>query len=293
MPSERATRSATRKPIRGTSVSRYGSSSSTAITSVPYVRTSRAARPAPIPCEKRNVSTSRIGGDLTPRLDRPLHRTARDRAARLRPHLAQPLRITVELGEDVLRAEMLDDRTREGRANARNAAPQPERDALRRLRQGRAERLDGELPAVTRVPLDRAGDDDALARRQRGRDAPRSVTGRPFSSDADQIANSPVRRNPARPARRKRHRQLAHLRVNRRLILDRPHPRGYLDGRSAPVSSSAQPSPKLSRGRRPAIRLEHVARIECCCQWSQLVVRGFSVLCQQAARPRGSGCRTR
>ena len=36
-----------------------------------------------------------------------------------------------------------------------------------------------------------------------------------------------------------------------------------------PVSSSAQPSPKLGRGRRPAIRLGHVARIECCCQSPQ------------------------
>ena len=60
MPSDRAMRSAILKPMRGSSVSRYGSCLSTATTSSPYWRTSRAASPALIPCVKRNVSTSRI-----------------------------------------------------------------------------------------------------------------------------------------------------------------------------------------------------------------------------------------
>jgi hypothetical protein len=60
----------------------------------------------------------------------------------LRPHLAQPIRLAVELREYVLGAEVVDDRAREGWADARDAAPQPERDALRRPREDRAEGLD-------------------------------------------------------------------------------------------------------------------------------------------------------
>ena len=185
------------------------------------------------------------GSDLTPRLDRPLHRATRDRAARLRPHLPQPLRIAIEFGEDVLRAEMLDDRTRKGRANARNATPQPERNSLRRLRQGRAERRNGELPAVTLVPLDRAGNDDALpggnvAKTAAQRDRP------PVLERSRPDRELAVRRNPARPARRKRHRELADIRVNRRLILDDPH--------ASRLLGLPRASPSVVRGRMAVAR---------------------------------------
>jgi hypothetical protein len=54
---------------------------------------------------------------LTPGRDRALDALPRDRAAAPRPHLTQPLRPPVELDEDLLRAEVVDDRTREGRAD--------------------------------------------------------------------------------------------------------------------------------------------------------------------------------
>src|SRR4029079_15953042 len=161
----------------------------------------------------------------------------RDRATRLRPHLAQPLRVAVELGEDVLGAEMLDDRAGKGRADAGDAAPKPQRDALRRLRQGRAEGLDGELPAVPRVPLDRAGDHDALpggdvAERAAQRERPPVLErGRPDRE-------LPVRRDAARPARREGDPKLARLRVDRRLVLDGPHRLEATRARRSPPATS-------------------------------------------------------
>src|SRR3954465_11641067 len=118
----------------------------------------------------------------------------------------------------MLGTEMLDDRTRKGRANAGDATPQPQRNTLRRLRQGRAERRNGELPAVTLVPLDRAGNDDALpggnvAETAAQRDRP------PVLERSRPDRELPVGRNPARPAWRECHRKLAGIRVDRRLVL--------------------------------------------------------------------------
>ena len=100
---------------------------------------------------------------LTPSHHSPLHRPTRDRAPGPRAHLAQPLRVTIELDEHTLRTEMLNDRPRERRADPRHAAPQPKRDTLRRLRQRQTETLDRELPPITRVPLERADDHQLLA----------------------------------------------------------------------------------------------------------------------------------
>ena len=104
-------------------------------------------------------------GDLAPCCDCAGDALARDRAPGLRPHLAQPLRVAIELLEDVLGAEVLDDRAREGRADAGDAPGQPELDPCRRLRQRRVERRDDELPAVPRVLRERARADELLARR--------------------------------------------------------------------------------------------------------------------------------
>ena len=164
MPSERAMRSAFLKPMPRISVSRYGSLVSTATTSSPYSRTSRAASPAPMPCVKRKLSTSRIAATSRHAATARSDALPRDRAAGLRAHLAQPLRVAVELLEDVLRAEVLDDRARERRADAGDAPGQPELDPRRRLRQRGVERLDDELPAVPRMLGERARADELLAR---------------------------------------------------------------------------------------------------------------------------------
>src|SRR5438128_3261715 len=108
----------------------------------------------------------------------------------------------------MLSAEVLDDRARKGRADPGDAAPQPERDTLRRLRQGRAERRNRELPAVTLMPLDRAGNDDAfpggnVAETAAQRDRP------PVLERRRPDRELPVGRNPARPAWRECHRKLA------------------------------------------------------------------------------------
>ena len=110
--------------------------------------------------------------NLAPRVDRPQHALPRDRAAGLRAHLAQALRVAVELVEDVLRAEVQHDRTREGGPDAGHAARQPELYPLRGLRQRGVERLHDELPAVARVLGERAGADELLARRDVSRARP-------------------------------------------------------------------------------------------------------------------------
>ena len=223
MPSERATRSATRKPIRGTSVSRYGSSWSTAIDVCAVRADEPRGEPGADPVREEERLDLADRRDLPPGLDGALDRAARDRAARLRPHLAQPLGVAVELGEDVLGAEVLDDRAREGRTDAGDAAAQPERDALRRLRQRRAEGLDRELPAVARVLLDRAGDDEALAGRdvaERAAQRERALVLERRRPDRELA----VGRDPARPAAGERDRELARLRVDRRLVVvERQH----------------------------------------------------------------------
>jgi hypothetical protein len=102
---------------------------------------------------------------LAPRFDRPQDALAGDCAARLRPHLAQAVGVAVELVEDVLGAEVRDDRARERRPDPRYTTCQPQLDACRRLREHCAERLDDELPAVLRVLRVAADAQQLLTRR--------------------------------------------------------------------------------------------------------------------------------
>ena len=64
----------------------------------------------------------------------------------------------------MLGAEVLDDRAGERGADTGHAPAEPERDALGETGRVGVEGLDGELPAVARVPLVRSRDDKAVPR---------------------------------------------------------------------------------------------------------------------------------
>ena len=111
--------------MRGSSVSRYGSCISTRddVVAVLPDESRREPRADAVREEERLDLADRR--DLPPRDDRALDALLRDRAAGPRTDLAQPLRVAVELGEDVLRAEVVDDRAREHVADAGHARHQP------------------------------------------------------------------------------------------------------------------------------------------------------------------------
>ena len=183
---------------------------------------------------------------LTPGHDSPLDGVARDRTPCPRAYLAQPLRVTVELNEHTLRTEMLNDRPRERRADPGHAAPQPQRDTLRRLRQRQTEALDRELPPVTRVPLEPADDHQLLAPghlperpAQRHRLALPLLTHRRRPDRELAIARNPTRPDPAsltassRASRSTGHRSTLSIHTQARLL-----------ARHDPPSSSANNTPE-------------------------------------------------
>jgi hypothetical protein len=177
---------------------------------------------------------------LTPGRNFALDASPRDRAPGLRAHLTQPFRPAVELGEDLLRTEVVDDRTREGRANPGHASHQPERDPLRRLPQCGAERLDRELPAVPWVLQERPGADELLAGghvAERARDRDRLA----FATLADRRrpdGELQVGRDVARPRLSERDLDLAGFRVGRRRrALGLPH---AADDTSRPLTPSSR-----------------------------------------------------
>ena len=124
-----------------------------------------AASPAAMPCAKRKRLDLADRRHLAPRRDRPLDALARDRAAGLRAHLAQPLRVAVELARRPASApKCVDDRARERRARSRARAP----SASARCPPATAAAPSGttrptNCQPVARVLGERAGADELLA----------------------------------------------------------------------------------------------------------------------------------
>ena len=180
-----------------------------------------------MPCEKRNALDLADRRDLAPR--------RRSRAATLLREIARPAFVRTSRSRSGSRSsssktcsapKCVDDRAREGRADAGDAARQPELDPLRRLRQRRAERRDDELPAVPRVLGERAGADELLARRD--------VAERPGQRERLAVAllaehGAPDRElrvvgDVARPRRRERDPDLGRGQIARKLVaVGRPH----------------------------------------------------------------------
>ena len=102
--------------------------------------------------------------DLAPGVNSALDALTGDRPAGARAHFAEPVRVAVELLEDVLGPEVLDDRACERAPDPGDARHQPERDPVRGLRQRRPKRLDDELPAVLGVLRELACAEELVAR---------------------------------------------------------------------------------------------------------------------------------
>ena len=176
---------------------------------------------------------------LSPRGNGTSDALARDRASRLRSHLTEPFRFAVELLEDVLGAEVPDDRAGERRPDAGDAAGEPQLDARSRLRKGRVKRRDDELPAVPCMLRERTRAHELLAGRhvaERPREADRlAVT--LLAEDGAPDRELRVVGHVARARGRKRDANLGRRQVARQILtVGRPHPTDHTHPAAPPLA---------------------------------------------------------
>ncbi len=182
-----------------------------------------------------------------------LNASPRDRTPRLRPHLAQPFRLAIELSENLLGTEVVDDRASERRPDPWHSGPQPKGDSFARLRQRRAKRLDRKLGSVPRMLRKLSYADELLARGH--------MTERPRKRHPIALATFAERRHPdsklqvgrhvARPGPRERDAYLASVRARRqRSDIELPHAADHTPDRPArPGASSWAEVDRVDRSR--------------------------------------------